>query len=82
MIKPMLLHKANNANSDDSYICELKLDGIRLILSCRWPDPMMDTSCLDRFPELATLDLPPDTIVDGEIIVTDENGHPQTLKWS
>jgi DNA ligase 1 len=36
----------------------------------------------DRFPELATLDLPPDTIVDGEIIVTDENGHPQTLKWS
>jgi DNA ligase 1 len=80
MIKPMLLHKADSANSDDSYICELKLDGIRLILSnvggqlqC-WT--RHGTPCLDRFPELATLDLPPGTIIDGELIVVDEKGHP------
>lgn len=79
-LSPMLLHKADNAMSDDSYICELKLDGIRLILSnvdgklqC-WT--RHGTPCLDRFPELSRLHLPPDTILDGELIVTDEKGHP------
>ncbi|MGA9174108.1 MAG: hypothetical protein WBZ33_09065 [Thermoactinomyces sp.] len=34
------------------------------------------TPCLDRFPELATFDLPLDTIIDDELIVVDEKGHP------
>jgi DNA ligase-1 len=77
---PMLLLKADSANNDESYICELKLDGIRLILSnvdgqlqC-WT--RHGTPCLDRFPELAALDLPPGTIIDGELIVVDKKGHP------
>ncbi|MFC7443295.1 RNA ligase family protein [Laceyella putida] len=77
---PMLLHKATEPISHSSYIAELKLDGIRLILStvsgqiqC-WT--RHGTRCTDRFPELAMLNLPPDTILDGELIVTDEQSHP------
>jgi DNA ligase 1 len=76
----MLLHKANNVFSDANYIVELKLDGIRLILStvggqieC-WT--RHGTPCTDRFPELATLNLPPGVVLDGELIVTDERSHP------
>jgi DNA ligase 1 len=80
MIKPMLLHKANHVFSDENYITELKLDGIRLILSTvggtirYWT--RHGTPCTDRFPELAKLDLPPDTVLDGEVVVTDEQAHP------
>lgn len=77
---PMLLYKANHVFSDENYITELKLDGIRLILStvggtirC-WT--RHGTPCMDRFPELARLDLPPDTVLDGEVVVTDEQAHP------
>jgi DNA ligase 1 len=80
MIKPMLLHKATEPFSHSSYICELKLDGIRLILStvgrtlrC-WT--RHGTPCTNRFPELAKLDLPPNTVLDGEVVVTDEQAHP------
>jgi DNA ligase 1 len=79
MIKPMLLHKENNAMSDDSHICELKLDGIRLILSNA--DGQLQcwtrhgTPCFNRFSELSRLHLPTDTILNGELIITDEKGH-------
>lgn len=79
-LSPMLLHKAEIATCDDSYICELKLDGIRLILSnigghlqC-WT--RHGTPCLDRFPELQKLELPHEVVLDGELIVTDDRGHP------
>lgn len=61
-------------------ICELKLDGIRLILSNTsgqiqsWT--RHKTPCVDRFPELKSLDLPNDIVLDGELIVSDELGHP------
>lgn len=32
-IAPMLLHKSDHPFDDDKYITELKLDGIRLLLS-------------------------------------------------
>ncbi|MFC7442060.1 RNA ligase family protein [Laceyella putida] len=80
MLSPMLLHKATEPISHSSYIAELKLDGIRLILStvsgqiqC-WT--RHGTPCTDRFPELATLNLPPGVVLDGELIVTDEQSHP------
>lgn len=79
-LSPMLLQKIESPVSDDTYICELKLDGIRLVLSnttngirC-WT--RHGTPCIDRFPELAGLELPPKVVLDGELVITDERGHP------
>jgi len=77
---PMLLQKTESPVSDDTYVCELKLDGIRLVLSnttngirC-WT--RHGTPCVDRFPELGGLKLPPHVVLDGELVATDERGHP------
>lgn len=79
-IKPMLIHKVTEPISQSSYIAELKLDGIRLILSTAGGQVKCwtrhGTPCTDRFPELATLNLPPGIVLDGELIVTDEQSHP------
>jgi DNA ligase-1 len=79
-LSPMLLQKAKFPTSDDTHICELKLDGIRLILSnvggqlqC-WT--RHGTPCLERFPELRHLELPLGVVLDGELIVADEQGYP------
>lgn len=76
----MLLQKSDKAMNSTLNICELKLDGIRLILSntsrqiqC-WT--RHKTPCIDHFPELKSLDLPSGIILDGELIVSDVNGHP------
>ncbi|MFC5711246.1 ATP-dependent DNA ligase [Thalassorhabdus alkalitolerans] len=82
MIQPMLLHKAmNNApfNSTD-YLAELKLDGIRMIITNIDHRIRLYTrnqlEVTEQFPELQSLVLPPGTTIDGELIAADEKGRP------
>jgi DNA ligase-1 len=79
-ISPMLLHKASHPFDDDEYITELKLDGIRLILS-KFNNTIKlytrhNNEVTSKFPELLNLDIPDGTVLDGEIIVTDTQGKP------
>jgi DNA ligase-1 len=79
-ISPMLLHKASHPFDDDEYITELKLDGIRLILS-KFNNTIKlytrhNNEVTSKFPELLNLDIPDGTVLDGEIIVTDPQGKP------
>ncbi|PLR94889.1 ATP-dependent DNA ligase [Bacillus sp. T33-2] len=82
-ISPMLLHKSEEAFNDDNYISELKLDGIRLIYS-NIDGPKLYTrhnnDVTRKFPELLDLPIPKGTILDGELIMTDDQGHPDFEK--
>jgi DNA ligase 1 len=78
-IAPMLAHQSDRPFDDDEYIAEPKMDGFRLILST------MDgiraytrhgNDVTDHFPELSTLSVPSRTVLDGELIVTDDGGRP------
>jgi DNA ligase 1 len=76
----MLLHKIDHPFDDDKYITELKLDGIRLILS-KFNNTIKlytrhNNEVTSKFPELLHLDIPDGTVLDGEIIVTDTHGRP------
>lgn len=79
-IKPMLAVRGEPFDSDD-HLFEIKWDGIRAmayvddrgyrLMSRR------GTDVTERYPELALLGgLPAGTVVDGEIVVLDENGKP------
>ncbi|MCR8641510.1 DNA ligase [Paenibacillus sp. N1-5-1-14] len=77
----MLLQYAKNNEAFDSpdYLAELKLDGIRLIVSNLEQLKLYTRHNNDvtaKFPELHEIDLPSGTILDGEVIVTDERGKP------
>ncbi|MFI8493314.1 hypothetical protein ACIGC1_10445 [Peribacillus butanolivorans] len=79
-ISPMLLHKTEQPFEDDDFITELKLDGIRLILS-KFDNQIRlytrhNNEVTRKFPELLQFDIPNGTILDGEIIVTDQQGKP------
>ncbi|MEH7381766.1 RNA ligase family protein [Bacillus sp. JJ1533] len=79
-ISPMLLQKSNQPFNDESYITELKLDGFRMILS-KWDDKIKlysrhNNDITAKFPELTTLNIPNGTVLDGELVVSDENGKP------
>ncbi|WP_420821006.1 hypothetical protein [Shimazuella alba] len=73
----MLLHRTDKPLNNHDNICELKIDGIRLILSTVGGRINLysrhNTQCNAQFPELLDIELPPDTILDGEICVTDIN---------
>lgn len=76
----MLLHKSNHPFDDDSYITELKLDGFRTIWT-KFDDKVRiytrhNNEITSRFPELVNLPIPNGTVLDGEIIVTDNLGRP------
>ncbi|KYG31943.1 RNA ligase family protein [Alkalihalobacillus trypoxylicola] len=80
-VPPMLLHQIHQPLEDDlSYITELKLDGVRIILSTfnnktsLYTIENQDVSHL--FPEIHSLPLPNDTILDGELVAIDESGRP------
>jgi DNA ligase 1 len=79
-VSPMLLQKLESPFDDDSYITELKLDGIRLVLSKIDNKVRLYTrhnnEVTSRFPELLDIDLPNGTVLDGEIIVSDHEGKP------
>jgi DNA ligase-1 len=77
---PMLLQYAaeNKPFDDPNYIVNLKLDGIRLLVS-NMDTLKLYTKNIDvtaRFPELYSPPFGKGTIIDTELIVTDENGHP------
>ncbi|MGX1266730.1 DNA ligase-1 [Rossellomorea marisflavi] len=79
-ISPMLLHKSDHPFDDDSYITELKLDGFRTIWTKFHNKVRIYTrhnnEITSMFPELKDLPIPDGTVLDGEIIVTDERGKP------
>ncbi|MCQ6268791.1 hypothetical protein M1K46_24805 [Fictibacillus sp. WQ 8-8] len=78
-VSPMLLQRMEEPFNHDDFISELKLDEIRLIYS------HMDSVKLytrhknevtKKFPELMDLGIPKGKVLDGELILTDQNGHP------
>ena len=77
---PMLLQKSEQPFDDESYITELKLDGIRLILSKFDNKVKLYTrhknEVTAKFKELLNIDIPNGTVLDGEIIVSDSSGKP------
>lgn len=84
-VSPMLLHKFNppfgELPFDESeYISELKIDGIRLLLS-KWDNVIKlytrhGNEITGKFPELLNLDIPDGTILDGEVVVPGPGGKP------
>ena len=80
-IAPMLLHEGRPFSStNDKYVFEIKWDGIRCIVF-RDPDGVRLQSRLlnekrRQFPEIVeSADaLPPGTVLDGELVVLDEQG--------
>ncbi|MCP9283587.1 ATP-dependent DNA ligase [Bacillus safensis] len=77
-VSPMLLHSIKEPFNDDSYITELKFDGIRLILS-KFNDQIKlftrhNNEVTSKFPELLDLDIPNGTVLDGEVIVAARDG--------
>jgi DNA ligase 1 len=79
-VSPMLLQKVDQPFDNDEYLTELKLDGIRLILSKINNKVRLYTrhnnEITSKFPELLNIDIPDGTVLDGEIIVTDPAGKP------
>ncbi|MBP3952250.1 RNA ligase family protein [Bacillus suaedae] len=79
-ISPMLLSQTDNPFDDHDYLAELKLDGIRLMLSTVGGSVKLftrfKTDVTHRFPELHSLQLPKGIILDGEIVLTDDQGKP------
>ncbi|RVT57418.1 RNA ligase family protein [Niallia taxi] len=80
-ISPMLLHKSDEPFDSADYLTELKLDGIRFIYSVDDAGKVRlytrhKNEVTARFPELTALDVPPGTVLDGELIVTDNDGKP------
>ncbi|MEH7121203.1 RNA ligase family protein [Neobacillus vireti] len=77
-IPPMLLHKSDHPFDDDNYITELKLDGFRTVWT-KFDDKVRiytrhNNEITSKFPELINLPIPNGTVLDGEIIVTDNLG--------
>ncbi|MGG3469225.1 RNA ligase family protein [Neobacillus pocheonensis] len=80
-ISPMLLNKTDQPFDSDDYVTELKLDGIRLIYSVDDAGKVRlysrhNNEITSKFPELYNLDIPPGTVLDGELIVSDKDGKP------
>ncbi|WP_163537370.1 RNA ligase family protein [Gracilibacillus sp. YIM 98692] len=80
-ISPMLLHKSEKPFTDENYLTELKLDGIRLILHKESSGNVRlytrhNNEVTARFPELKDIEIPSGTTLDGELIVTGTNGKP------
>jgi DNA ligase 1 len=79
-ISPMLLHKSDRPFDDNSYITELKLDGFRTIWT-KFDDKVRiytrhNNEITSKFPELVNVPVPNGTVLDGEIVVTDQKGRP------
>lgn len=79
-VSPMLLHKSEQPFDDNSYLTELKLDGIRTIWTKFENKVRIYTrhknEITSKFPELANLPIPNGTVLDGEMIVTNAQGKP------
>lgn len=79
-ISPMLLHKVDEPFEDTNYITELKLDGFRTITT-KFDNKVRiytrhNNEITSMFPEIHDISMPNGTVLDGEIIVTDDQGKP------
>ncbi|GAB6152905.1 RNA ligase family protein [Desulfosporosinus burensis] len=82
-VNPMLLRKVDTPFDDYNWLSELKLDGIRFLYSTMSGVNFYtrhENEVTERFPELVTELVPKGTILDGEIIISDENGKPDFEK--
>ncbi|MCY8102343.1 MULTISPECIES: RNA ligase family protein [Bacillus] len=72
-LSPMLLESVKEPFNSEEYITETKFDGIRLLVS-KYNGLIRlytrhNNEVTAKFPELLTIDIPDDTILDGELIV-------------
>lgn len=79
-VSPMLLHKSEQPFNNDSYITELKLDGIRLLWT-KFNDKVRlytrnGNEVTIKFPELHNFSMPNGTILDGELIAPGPGSKP------
>ncbi|MED1203264.1 RNA ligase family protein [Heyndrickxia acidicola] len=80
-VSPMLLERGAEPFDSEDYITELKLDGIRLLLS-KFDNKVRlytrhNNEVTSLFPEIyKDLEIPDGTILDGELIVPGPNGGP------
>lgn len=76
---PMLLKRIDKPTKED-WLTELKFDGIRMILSKHDGVTRLytrhKTEITNRFPELCANEIDDGTILDGELIVLNEDGQP------
>lgn len=82
-LSPMLLQKSDTPFNDPDSIAELKLDGIRLLYSHMEAKRLFtrhNNDVSNRFPELMALSVPQGTVLDGELIMTDDEGRPDFEK--
>lgn len=80
-ISPMLLYNAKNNKPfySKNHIAELKLDGLRCIISNMdklYVYSRHNDLITHKFPELLNCPVPEGTILDGELIVMDDQGKP------
>ncbi|WP_044642619.1 ATP-dependent DNA ligase [Risungbinella massiliensis] len=80
MFVPLMLLQKTELHENNGYLSELKLDGMRIILSTYNDETKIysrhQIDCTNRFPELVANSLPPNSIFDGELVVTDSKGKP------
>src|SRR5690348_6096932 len=80
-VSPMLLERVDKPFDSDEYLTELKLDGIRLLLS-KFNNKIHlytrhNNEVTSLFPEIyKDLNIPDGTILDGELIVPGIDGAP------
>lgn len=80
-ISPMMLYNAKNNKPfySKNHIAELKLDGLRCILSKMdklYVYTRHNELITHKFPELLNCPVPEGTVLDGELVVMDDQGKP------
>src|SRR3954454_11915023 len=81
-VQPMLLERASELPDGPGWLHELKLDGYRAIAFKSGGSVYLrsrnNNGFEDRYPGIvaALSGLPPNTVVDGEIVAFDEHGRP------
>jgi bifunctional non-homologous end joining protein LigD len=79
-IEPMYASAVRDLPDSDAWTCEAKLDGYRCLVAKRQGSVVLwsrrATLFTARFPTIANAceKLPPDTLIDGEVIAIDESG--------
>jgi DNA ligase 1 len=78
LFSPMLLYKTEPFD-DENWVTELKLNGIRMVYSTNNGVHLYtrhSNNVTHQFPEIISPLVPQDTILDGELILTDNQGRP------
>ncbi|MDX2343787.1 MAG: non-homologous end-joining DNA ligase [Acidimicrobiia bacterium] len=76
----MLASPWDTTFSDPAWTFELKWDGVRCLMYATDAGVQLQSRAGNdlaaRYPELVALDLPPNTVLDGEVVAIDESGRP------